>query len=178
MGQLIKSRWYGLGKRWGAHLTCADLPFVRTHSRKKVVYDNNSSKTRRLYNDSGKYRARAVRPPKNRPSSSRTVFHAPAGPANSTKMRTASVSSCGGGWTTCTTTRSTVPFFEHSSPLVRPWSSAHNHRRRDGMTNQHRPEGLGHSRPQDRPCLWVRSPDSVRQIFLLPLLREHRLPHR
>ena len=130
-------------------------PSCRTHAERKIIYDNGPSKANRLYNDSGKYRARAVRPPKNRPSSSRTVFHAPAGPAKSTKMRTASVSSCGGGCTACTTTRSTVPFFEHSSPSVKAKSSAHVHpykARRNGATNQHPLEGLGHSRPQDRPC--------------------------
>ena len=95
------------------------------------IHDSGPSKANWLYNDSGKYRARAVRPPKNRPSSSRTVFHAPAGPANNTKMRTASVSFCVGGCTTCTITRSTVPFFEHSSPLVSPRSSAHIYKRRE-----------------------------------------------
>lgn len=126
-------------------------PSCRSRARRKTIYGNGSSKANRLYNDSGKYRARAVRPPKNRPSSSRTVFHAPAGPANSTKMRTAAVSSCGGGCTICTTTRSTVPFFEHSSPSVRPCQHT-SIQETERVTDQHPPEGLGHSRPQARPC--------------------------
>lgn len=104
--------------------SCRPALRVAETPKEKIAYDNGSSKANRLYDDSGKYRARAVRPPKNRPSSSRTVFHAPAGPAKSTKMRTASLSSSGGGCTTCTITRSTVPFFEHSPPSVKPRSSA------------------------------------------------------
>ena len=66
---------------------------------------------------SGKYLARTVRPPKYRPSSSRTVFQAPTGPEKRTKIRTASSALGGVGYTGCTTTLSTVPFLEHSSPV-------------------------------------------------------------
>jgi hypothetical protein len=65
---------------------------------------------------SGKYRALTTLPPKYLPSNSLTVFHAPTGPANNTNILTASVLLAGGGFNGWTMTRSTVPFFEHSSP--------------------------------------------------------------
>ena len=63
-------------------------------------YDySGESKSNWLNLASGKYRALTCLPPKYRPSSSLTVFHAPAGPANNTKIRTASLESSGTGYT-------------------------------------------------------------------------------
>ena len=93
------------------------LRFVLYVGSVKTVDYKIRSKSYDWKDISGKYLARTVRPPKYRPSSSRTVFQAPTGPEKRTKIRTASSGLGGVGYTGCTTTLSTVPFLEHSSPV-------------------------------------------------------------
>lgn len=101
-----------------AYTNCAvpDISYVNRSDMFVLDHVKGRSNSCRLNSCSEKYLARTVLPPKYRPSSSRTVFQAPAGPANKTKMRTAWSGWGDGGWTRWTITRSTVPFLEHSSP--------------------------------------------------------------
>lgn len=85
--------------RWWGGMQQSDYTSNEATGKPTQYYHSGASKSNWLNRASGKYRALTCLPPKYRPSSSLTVFHAPAGPANNTKIRTASLGSSGTGYT-------------------------------------------------------------------------------